>query len=393
MSEWKERTLSEVSEITSSKRIFYSDYVKDGVPFWRSKEVIEQYNKQPVTTELFITHQKYNDIKNSHGVPQKDDILLTSVGTLGKTYVVKEKDVFYFKDGNLTWFRNYKRAVIEPTFLKWWLDSPIGQESLRAMTIGSTQSALTIRNLKNIKILLPPLPEQKAIAGVLSSLDDKIDLLYEQNKTLEAMAETLFRQWYIESDEGKEIKITEIIDFNPKETLSKGSMMDYLEMSNVQTTTFHPTRWYKRKFSSGTKYRNYDTLLARITPCLENGKSCYVTFLSNEAIGWGSTEFIVMRAKNEFHPFLIYILSKNQIFRDYAEGCMEGSSGRQRVNVTHLKEFTIIQPTKKITSLINDNLNSITDRLQYNFQQILKLESLRNLLLPKLISGGVQVKS
>jgi type I restriction enzyme S subunit len=392
MSEWKEHKLSELCEITSSKRIFYSDYDKDGIPFWRSKEVIEQFNRKEVSTELYITYKKYEDIMNSHGVPQENDILLTSVGTIGKTYLVKNNDKFYFKDGNLTWFRNHDRAIVEPKFLKLWIDSSIGQEALNSITIGSTQEALTIRSLKDLKISLPPLPEQKAIAGVLSCLDDKIDLLHRQNKTLEAMAETLFRQWFIENTEGEEVAITKLIEFNSKESLPKLAKADYLDMSNIQTDSFNPISWYKRTFASGSKFRNRDTLLARISPCLENGKACYVTFLENNSVGWGSTEFIVMRALKRFHPLVSYALAKNIAFRDFAVSCLEGSSGRQRVNTNHLAKFLVNYPSEEAINTMNELLNSIEPKLISNFQQIRLLESARETLLPKLMSGEVKVE-
>ena len=96
MNNWKKYKLGEFTEITSSKRIFFAEYVSEGVPFWRSKEVIEQFNKKDISTELYITLDKYNEIKTKFGVPLKDDILLTSVGTIGIPYLVKENDFFLF---------------------------------------------------------------------------------------------------------------------------------------------------------------------------------------------------------------------------------------------------------------------------------------------------------
>ena len=197
MGEWKEKQLCEIVDIGSSKRIFYKEYVPVGIPFYRSKEVIEKHNGKAISTELHISIEKYNDIKEKFGVPVEGDILLTFVGTLGIPYIVQKDEKFYFKDGNLTWFRNFNNSLLNQ-FLYYWLISPVGKGELDMVSIGSTQPALTIRGLKGITINTPPLPEQKAIASVLSSLDDKIDLLHRQNKTLEAMAETLFRQWFVE---------------------------------------------------------------------------------------------------------------------------------------------------------------------------------------------------
>ena len=154
MSEWKEYKLGEIAEITSSKRIFYSEYVSGGVPFYRSKEIIDLYNKRNVATELYISLERYNEIKDKFGVPQKDDILLTSVGSLGIPYKVKDEDYFYFKDGNLTWFKDININIIYPDYFVFWLTSCIGKQKLDEITIGSTQAALTISGLKTVVIAL-----------------------------------------------------------------------------------------------------------------------------------------------------------------------------------------------------------------------------------------------
>lgn len=266
-------------------------------------------------------------------------------------------------------------------------------ELLDTIAEGSTSAYPSLKptDIENLDILLPPLPEQKAIAAVLSSLDDKIDLLHRQNKTLEAMAETLFRQWFVE--EGKTVcSVTDLVDFNPKRQLPKGTDAPYLEMSNVNTSVFHPENWYNREFSSGTKFINGDTLLARITPCLENGKSTFVTFLDKEQTGWGSTEFIIIHSKEKYHPFLAYTLARNDDFRGYAEGCLEGSSGRQRVNVDHLMNYELYLPDEDKIAQFNDVATSIVPKLDKNFRQIKSLEKLRDVLLPKLMSCEVRVK-
>lgn len=113
-------------ETTSSKRIYASEYVNAGVPFYRSKEVIErQSGKLDVSTEIFITESRFEEIERKFGSPQKGDLLLTSVGTLGVPYVVGEGERFYFKDGNLTWFRNFRG--LDSRYLYYWFLSPLGK--------------------------------------------------------------------------------------------------------------------------------------------------------------------------------------------------------------------------------------------------------------------------
>jgi type I restriction enzyme S subunit len=201
MSDWKEYRLGDIADITSSKRIFYSDYVASGIPFYRSKEIIEKAKKENVSTELFISNERYNDIKNKFGVPYDGDILIAAVGErAGISYYVRNDGDFYFKDGNLIWFRNFKNNI-SSEFLVYYFNSYVGQQILESTMIGSAQKALTIIGLKGIEVNFPTLPEQYSIVSILRSLDDKIDLLQRQNKTLEQLAETLFRQWFIEEAE------------------------------------------------------------------------------------------------------------------------------------------------------------------------------------------------
>ena len=262
--------------------------------------------------------------------------------------------------------------------------------------LGGDGTAVPIVNksdFENIKIELPPLSEQKRIASILSSLDDKIDLLHRENKTLEAMAETLFRQWFIEEakEDWKEGVIADLIEFNPKRSLKKGTMSPFLEMSNLSVDTYSPLYWYNRSFTSGTKFLNGDTLIARITPCLENGKTAYVDFLNEGEIGWGSTEFIVMRSKKGLHPFFSYIVAKYNDFREYAESCMSGSSGRQRVDVENLKNYPISIPSEDVIDKFNSTLETILLKMQINNKQIRSLVSERDILLPKFMSNEIKL--
>lgn len=144
---WNRIKIGDCCEITSSKRIFFSEYVDSGVPFYRSKEIIETSNGQAISEPLFISQEKYDEIKKHFGVPQPSDMLLTSVGTIGVPYIVREKDYFYFKDGNLTWFRNFGDKL-DSKYLYFWIKSAEGQGVLNNITIGSSQRAC--RLCKNV---------------------------------------------------------------------------------------------------------------------------------------------------------------------------------------------------------------------------------------------------
>lgn len=186
---WEEKKLGELLTITSSKRIFYSEYVSSGVPFYRSKEIIELRNTGSTNSELYIPNERFDEINNKFGSPKEGDILMTSVGTLGVAYRVRKTDKFYFKDGNLTWFKDFKGLPSSIVYL--WLISKIGQEELAAITIGSTQEALTIEGLKSISFKIPPKESIKLYETEFNTIIDKIEFNQNQIRTLTQTRDTL----------------------------------------------------------------------------------------------------------------------------------------------------------------------------------------------------------
>lgn len=188
--------MMDIADVTSATRIFARDYVSAGVPFYRGKEITELHRGAlEVSTDLFITEEKFSEIKKKHGAPEEGDILLTSVGTLGSVYLVKSSDRFYFKDGNVTWFR--KLAGVTGAYLRYWLTSPEGRAQLHKCMIGSSQSAYTIENLRRMEILLPPLETQRRIASILGAYDDLIEVNRRRIAVLEEMARKLFEEWFV----------------------------------------------------------------------------------------------------------------------------------------------------------------------------------------------------
>lgn len=189
------KNLGSLLEVTSSKRIYLSEYKNSGIPFFRSKEIIEASKGKDISSELYISNERYEEVKNKFGVPQVGDILLTSIGTIGIPFIVKDNTPFYFKDGNLTWFKNYNG--INPSFLYYWIVSAVGQSRIESSSIGSSQSALTIDSIKKLEIDLPDLQIQKKIAEILSAYDAKIENNNLIIKKLEAIAQTLFDEWFV----------------------------------------------------------------------------------------------------------------------------------------------------------------------------------------------------
>ncbi len=118
---WKEKSLEEFGQIISSKRIHKKEYLKIGVPFYRIKEIKELAHEKGITIELYISKDRYKEIKDIFCVPLKGDIFMTAVGTIGEIYVVQRDSDFYFKDGNVVWFKDFES--VDPYFLKFVLMS------------------------------------------------------------------------------------------------------------------------------------------------------------------------------------------------------------------------------------------------------------------------------
>lgn len=166
---WQDQQLGDIAELTSSKRVYLSDYVSNGVPFYRGKEISEIKKNIIPDDILYISNKAYEDFKNKFGAPIKNEILITAVGTLGNILRVKDDKPFYFKDGNLIWLKNINQ---NPYYLEIVLEN--NKNKLLQSAIGSSQKALTIVELKKIKLKFPNKLEQQKIADFLTVVDDKI---------------------------------------------------------------------------------------------------------------------------------------------------------------------------------------------------------------------------
>jgi len=390
MKDWKECKLGDVAEIIDCEHKTAPVVERSNFLSIRTTDIkngkINYENANRVSEQTYIEWTKRKR-------PQAGDIIFAREAPVGEVGWINEKHRICL--GQRTVLLRADNIKIDSRYLLYKLVNNETKFDLINQSSGSVVAHINVRNIRDFNLIMHAnMNEQRAIAAILSSLDDKIDLLHRQNKTLEAMAETLFREKFIVNSEKWKIgQVSDLIEFNPMRSLPKGTVAPYLEMANVSTNVFHPEHWYDREFSSGMKFINGDTLLARITPCLENGKSSYVTFLKDGQVGWGSTEFIIMRSKEKLHTLFTYALARNRDFRDYAEGCLEGSSGRQRVNIDHLVKFEINIPSDDVIQNFNSLMKGIEPKLQNNFYQIQTLTKLRDTLLPKLMSGEIRVKS
>ena len=162
-------------------------------------------------------------------------------------------------------------------------------------------------------------------------------------------------------------------------------------MKSIPTSGHRVEKVVEREFKSGTKFKNGDVLMARITPCLENGKTAYVDCLSDEEVAWGSTEFIVLRGKENFIKHWVYLLCRNQKFIDFAVQNMSGTSGRQRVPASILEKYVFPFPSDELLKVFANLINPFFEKIKNNSIENQNLADLRDTLLPRLLNGEIDL--
>ena len=328
----------------------------------------------------------------------------------------------------------YHLAILRPSsseldgaYLFYALRTGKVQRQFHSYANGITRFGLRKADIGLVEIPLPPLPEQRAIAHVLGTLDDKIELNRRMNETLESMARAIFQDWFVDFGptrakmEGRapylptevwslfpdrlvdselgEIpdawgvrRLEEVVEINPARLLRKGAVVPYLDMANMPTNGHRPDAVAERPFGSGMRFANGDTLVARITPCLENGKTAYVDFLQDGEVGWGSTEYIVMKPKPPLPEEFAYCLARSVTFREFAIQNMTGTSGRQRVPVAAMFNYQLPLPSEcQVAELFGELVKPLFSLVSWNTEESRTLSALRDALLPGLVSGEVGV--
>ena len=320
---------------------------------------------------------------------------------------------------------------LSPLYLRYYLISSGMQARMLSLGgAGATRNALTKGMIEAFEVPAPAeVIEQQAIACILGALDDKIELNRRRNRTLEAMARAIFQSWFVDFDpvkakaasrtpaglsndlaalfpdsfedstlgpipKGWQVRpLPEVFDINPTRSLSKGKLAPYLDMSNMPTQGPQPESCVMREMGSGMKFINGDTLVARTTPCLENGKTAFVDFLAEGEVAWGSTEYIVLRPKGAIPPHFAYLLARTEDFRSFAIQQMTGSSGRQRVPADSLDKFVLSVPeiNSPLFTHFGETVSPMFGQIKAGAEQSRSLAALRDALLPKLISGELRV--
>lgn len=281
---------------------------------------------------------------------------------------------------------------------------------VKGISGGAATPIISKSSFCDIKITVPSLSLQRRIALILSAYDDLIENNARRVAILEEMARRIYEEWFVrfrfpghedvhmaESELGlvpdgwSVMFASEAIHINPTTKVPRDGVKPFLAMNCLSDGSMLIENQGEREGNSGSKFRNCDTLFARITPCLENGKTGFVQFLPNDDdVAFGSTEFIVLRSRT-LTPEFVYLLARSDSFRENAIKSMSGASGRQRVREACFDTYMIANPDPELLANFETLVRPMFQLIKKLALKNQNLRTTRDLLLPKLISGEIDV--
>lgn len=339
-------------------------------------------------------------------IPKENDIVFSYEATLNLYAIIPEG--FYGCLGRRMGLLRVDNSKVFYKFLYYYFFSERWQRVIKENTVlGSTVDRLPLIKFPDFPVFLPSLQTQYKIASILSAYDDLIENNQKQIKLLEEAAQRLYKEWFVDlrfpGHEGVKVvdgvpegwsrtRLDEVIEFNPKVSLTKERIKEFVPMSALSNTAMilDTNEITYTQSNSGSKFKNDDTIMARITPCLENGKIAFVQELKSEEGAVGSTEYIVLRSRL-LCPSMVYLLSRMQDFRKYAINNMSGSDGRQRVKVERLMEYEYLKPTNDLVCEFSSKVTPMFKNIKHLSKLNAILREARDRLLPKLMSGEIEV--
>ena len=328
----------------------------------------------------------------------------------GENLKSRKLPVAFFAEGKF-WVNNHAHIVkgidgkLLDEFLKYWFSC----NDISGYITGTAQPKLSQSNLKEIKIDLLDYEGQKNVTRIIKNYDDLVDNNNKRIRILEEMAQTIYTEWFVnfrfpghedvkfvdcelgKIPEGWSVKtFEEFVEINPAYKV-QGVEKPYFEMADININTLVIKNFSKTKKNNiGSKFMNRDTIFPRISPSLENGKGGYVLGLDENVVGLGSTEFIIFHGQENYEEY-VYLLSRDKNFRDNAVKSMVGASGRQRVQSGCFESYRIVLPSNEIAGMFSKLVRPMFDMAYTYRDKNSYLADTRDLLIPKLISGEIDV--
>lgn len=383
---WEYKKLGELFDITSSKRVFQSEWKTSGVPFYRAREIVQLSKNGYVDNELFITKELYSEYTEKYGKPQKGDIMVTGVGTLGICYLVKDNDKFYFKDGNIIWLRKKSDNLseyIEYAFKSYFVKSQVENSS------GATVGTYTIVRANKTIVPIPrSISEQQHIVEELDLLSSIIEKKKAQLNELDNLAQSLFYEMFgdpITNEKGWEVKklkeactcITDG-DHMPPPKVDKG--IPFITISNInkqnreidfRETFFVPLSYYDS--IKEERKAQIDDVLYTVTG------SYGIPIIVNEDRKFCFQRHIALLRPNKHMVnscYLCYWALCKRI--KYMADDVATGIAQKTVGLSSLREFPIIIPPLALQQQFASKIEAIEHQKELIKQSIKEVETLFN---------------
>ena len=380
--DWTETTLGDIAKFVRGpfggslkKEIF----VQSGFAVYEQQHAI--YGDF-VNFRYFVNKEKFDEMKRFS--VSTGDLLMSCSGTVGKVSLVPPGAPVGIINQAL--LKISTRSQVSSAFLLYWTQSEIFHLLIQENSGGAVQqNVASVKLLKDIRITLPPIDEQKRIVDVVSSVDAYIDALQQQANSARRARSAVSHELLTAGGDGwTETTIGKEASINPKESAlaldAPFVPMDAVKVGKRFVDYFEP-----RGERSGARAKSGDVLFARITPCLENGKVAQIQ--DGVGVCGGSTEFIVLRGTETINSDFIYFWATLGSTRDLAAGLMTGTTGRQRLSANDLGEIVLNLPPLAEQKRIVEIVSSMDDVIQSTEQAVTDATNLRSGLLSDLLSG------
>lgn len=386
-------------------QLHQSDYSTDGTPVVMPKDIV---GGRITETSIARVGSEHVERLSKHKM-RMGDIVYGRRGDIGRCALITQKEAGWLC-GTGCLRISLRDGRVEPQFLFYFLNHPSTVTWIYNQAVGATMPNLNTGILRSVPIRFPARPTQQRIASILSAIDDLIENNTRRIAILEEMARRLYEEWFVqfrfpghedvefeETELGSSpsdwpvVQLKELLQINPRTTVPKEGFKPFVPMGSLSETSMIIGPIEEREGNSGTKFQNGDTLVARITPCLENGKTGFVDFLDEQRpVAFGSTEYIVLRPQ-ALGQCATYCLARSHGFRDVTIKSMSGSEGRQRVRPESIQSLPIAQPPDALLDRFEHLAGPSFNQVSLLARKNANLRAQRDLLLPKLVSGEIDV--
>ena len=297
--------------------------------------------------------------------------------------LLRDKDCII--SSSYTVFEVVNKNELDSEYLMLWFSRPEFDRYARYMSHGSVREIFDWDELCKVELPVPSIDKQRSIVRAYQNITERIELKRRINDNLEAQTQALFDELFLR-DGMPDCTLSEIANVNPTRTLSKGCIAKCYDMSCLPTRGCVPEGGEIKAYNGGVRFQNGDTLIARITPCLENGKAAYINILNDKEVAFGSTEYIVFSPVDTMPSSFYYFLIRSKKFRTFALQYMNGSSGRQRVSGDELAAFPLTKPSQEALSRFDMVAKPVLEQFKVASLEINRLNALQQLIIASISS-------